>query len=102
MAETAEMPLKGEKTAAQKNLLGKKTSDKPDPLVVERAKEHARILDSIDQLKEKVKGTYSALQDAFKKSKRHRKVSVQTEWNSWTFWAEESYKIKAKRELPVK
>lgn len=99
---TPEIPLKGEKQGKQKNLAGKVIADKPDPLVVERARLHGDILDQIDRLKAKAKETYSGLQDAFKKSKRHRKVTIQTEWNVWTFWSEEAYKIKAKKELPVK
>lgn len=100
--KTDELPMRGEEQAAQKDLLGKKTTDKPDPLVVERARLHGDVLDQMGQLKEKAKQTYSGLQDAFKKSKRQRKVTIQTEWNTWTFTAEETYKIKAKREQPVK
>lgn len=102
-ANTAEMPLKGGKEAAQKNLLGQKTTDKPDPLVVERARTYADALDQIERYKDKAAAAYSDLESAFKKSKRMRRVSIQTEWGSWVFWAESGqYKVKKKREMPVK
>ena len=99
---TPDMKLPGEKQAKQKNLAGDIIADKPDPLVVERAKDYAKALDNIEVWKDRAEKQYATLQEAFKKSKRSRKVTITTEWNVWSFWAESTWKVKKKRETPVK
>lgn len=102
MSDTETLPLKGEKQARQKGLTGDVIADKPDPLVVERAREYARHLDAIDNSKDKAEKAYAELQQAFTRSKRQRKVTVTTEWNSWTFWSDTTTKVKKKKETPVR
>lgn len=100
---TPEMQLPGEKQGKQKALDGKTViADKPDPLVVERAKDYAKALDNIDVWKDRAEKQYAVLQEAFRKSKRMRRVTITTEWNVWSFWMESTTKVKKKRESSLK
>lgn len=102
MPKTAELPLAGEKPGKHKTLEGKTVDERPDSLVVEAARAYADILDQMQRFKDKAPEAYSALQNAFKNSKKKRDLTVTTEWNVWRFRAEQNWKIIKKRETPVK
>lgn len=99
---TAELPMDEGKPGKHKKLSGETVDERPDSLVVEAARAYADILDQMQRSKDKAPEAYAALQDAFKKSKKKRDLTVTTEWNVWRFRAEQGWKIIKKRETPVK
>lgn len=101
--KTGDLPLKGGKDAEKQKGLVKGTviADKPDPLVVERAKEHAENLDSLDRFKKKANESGQTLLQAFKKSKRKRFVKIITDFGTHIFEADEQYKLKHLKEKTV-
>ena len=100
--KTGDLGLKGGKDAdKQKGLTGTVLADKPDPLVVERAKEHAENLDNLERYKKKANATGQSLLQAFKKSRRKRFVKVITDYGTHVFEADEQYKLAHRKEKVV-
>lgn len=100
--KTGDLGLQGGKPGKHKKLNGEEVDERPDSLVTEAARKCADILDKMDRAKQDAPEAFSALEKAFKNSKRQRKVTITTEWNVWTFRAEQNWKIIKKREIPVK
>lgn len=99
---TPEMPLKGEKSGTTKALDGKTVlRSKPDPLVVERAKEHVANIEAIVRAKGKANESGEALRQAFKKSKRARTCKVNGELGSYLLEATDFYKLIVKKDKTV-
>lgn len=101
-AGTGTLNLKGEKNGTTKGLDDKTIlRSKPDPLVVERAKEHVENLEKIIRLKEKANATGEALRSALKKSKKARIVKINGELGSYVIEATELYKLMIKKDKTV-
>ncbi len=83
---TPEIPLKGEKQSRQLGIDGKTViAEKPDSLVVERAKDLGYALDQVEAAKTKATELQAALEDAFKKSKKQPFARIKTDRRTWSF-----------------
>lgn len=99
---TGELALQGGKPGKHKKLNGQEVDERPDTLVTEMARSVGAILDRMERAKADYPEAMAKLESAFKKSKRQRFVRISTEFNTWTFRAEQGWKIVKKNETKAK